>query len=323
MIRKILYSCLLYSLFATSALFAEEWDDVYEHVSNMKNPSFSDFLYLQNYLLKGKRDYLKWLDYEWYDPLRADGLRYDHRARNIRLFNEQGRVDQELYQLVYQTSSEDRKRCVISYASCNATYREKIQRIGRYLKRSGFSGHFLYRMGGWPDIKGGSLKFMHVPYSFKLCMIKEAARLGYQQIVWVDSAVIPFQHFNRVFEYLERDGYFFIDHLTTVGRHDSPKVIEAFSLSEEERFSIPQIQASLIGVNMENPRVREFLDECFIQMEKLEGFLSPRPEQVAMGIIAHKMGLFPQIPYTDVFCDDGSITFENSYYTHLLYALSR
>ncbi len=74
---------------------------------------------------------------------------------------------------------------------------------------------------------------------------------------------------------------------------------------------------------MENPKIREFLDACFVSMEKLDGFLSPRPEQVALGILAHRMSLFPQLPYQKVFCDDGSVSFEDSHLSNFLYALNR
>ncbi len=299
-----------------------EWDFIYNQISDIQNPTSSDFAIIQKYLLKGKREYLKWLYYDWYAPLKADGLRYDLKARNLNLgpWKPKGF---KLNKRVFNTNSEDKDVCVVSYASYNASYEDKLARIATHLKKSNFTGHFLYRIGGWPDIKGGSLKFIHVPYSFKLCMIREAIHLGYKKIVWVDAAVIPLNKFNYIFDYLEKDGYFLIDHLNKINLHETQKVISAFNLTKEERNSIPEIQASLMGFNVEYKQVQDFLNECFLEMQKLDGFLSPRPEQVAMGVIAHRMELFPQLPYSEVFCDNGTVSYENSENSKYFYLLNR
>ncbi len=290
-----------------------DWDVVYAKVSDIQSPKDADFLLIQDYLLNGRRDYLKWLNYEWYIPSKADGLRYDFRARNLKLGNN-GEIDLELHKILFNDDPNYRDCCVVCYGSWNSSYTEKISRIKKYLKKCHFTGHFLYRLGGWPDVEGGSLTLIHVPYSFKLCMIREAYRLGYKNIIWIDSAVIPGEKFNAILRYLEEDGYFLIDHVTKVAAHDSPMVVEAFSLTEYERASIPQIQASLIGLNMENERTRLFFENSFEKMRKLKGFLSPRPEQVALGIVAHRLKMFPQLPYSEVFTEEGNVETMNHFY---------
>ncbi len=110
MITRIFYQIALGLLLSLYSLIAEEWDAIYQQLSSLTSPSTHDFLLLQNYLSNSDRDYLRWLDYSWYDPVRADGLRYDLRARNIRLFNEQGTIDQKLHKHVYHTHSKDKTR---------------------------------------------------------------------------------------------------------------------------------------------------------------------------------------------------------------------
>ncbi|MCH9620659.1 MAG: hypothetical protein S4CHLAM20_00600 [Chlamydiia bacterium] len=295
---------LLASLFSLSFIFSNpsEWDLIYKKV-NLKNPSNQDMELIQDYLHHGRRIYLRWLDFIWTDKDRSDGLRYDKRARRMHIWRG-NRNDLLMRKIVYNTTRNDKDVCIITYGSFNKSYTDKIDLIDSRLKDINFKGHFLFRMGGWPDIEGGSLKYIHVPYSFKLCMIKEAMRLGYKKIVWIDTAVVPLENFLRVFEILDEDGYFLIDHTTLAKAHVTESVVKAFNLTTKEMNSINEIQASMMAFNTESEKAQNFIAECFSYLDSLDAYLSPRPEQVAMGIIGTRLGMKFRLPFVQVFRDD-------------------
>lgn len=278
------FVCLCFSLFA-----GNEWDDVYRQIKDINHPTKKEMKMVQNYLNHGKRKYLNWLNTSLlgYD---IGHYRYDLRAREIKVWSQE---QEGYYRYVrsINTTCDDKDVCVVTYGSLNSGYHESIKKIEDHLRRIGFKGHFIYRIGGWPNMEWGSLKHIHVPYSFKLCMMKEAMNLGYQKIIWIDSAVKPLSKFNNIVRILDQDGYLLMDHGVSIAQHVTVPVKDVFHLTAEDFFNIHEVQASMFGLNTKSEKAMRFFNEAFHQLDQLGGYLSPRPEQVAFGVIAYKQNL--------------------------------
>ena len=301
--RKLFF--LIISIFGFGC--ASDYEEVYEKISDIHNPTKNDWKHLQKYINRGERPYLKWLDI-FDSGIPSDGCRYDARSRQFNfLGNKKSSSDFLLHKEYIDSEPEDRARCIICYASYNGNFPKKVKRMIERLKESKFRGHFLYRIGGWPDVEGGSLKLIHVPYAFKVCMFKEAKRLGYKRVLWLDTSFKPLKNFNSIFHLIRRDGYFVTSlDRTSLRDRGSRKVQSAFELSDDEMLSIKELASGLIGVDFSSKTGVELIDRWYNAALALDPFLSPRPEQSALAAILYKMDLQPTCSFYEIAAIDAN-----------------
>lgn len=276
---------LFYLFLESVTLFSME--TIYLKISDLRNPSADDYRILQNYLLNGERLYLNWLNRYIQNP--RDGFRYDIRVRNFKLFKED---EDSIFEKVYfSTTPNDRELCIISYASFNRWYPDRIKKLKDNLQKVEFQGHYLYRIGGWPNVEGGSLLLAHVPYAFKLCMFKEALSYGYKKILWLDSSFTPLQDLSFLSRMIEEKGYLIVSDPNKFSNYINEKVLEYFNLSFDESHNVEAIAAGIIGFDFTNDDARKIFDMWYKTAWELDGFLSSRPEQNALAAILYKLKL--------------------------------
>lgn len=274
-----------YFFLGTSILFSIE--TIYQKISNVLDPTAEDYKILQNYLLHGERHYLDWLNKYIQNP--GDGYRYDIRVRNLRLIKEnEGSIFEKVH---FYTSPNDRDCCLISYASFNSWYPDRIRKLKDNLQKVEFRGHYLYRIGGWPNVKEGSLLLAHVPYAFKLCMFKEAISYGYKKILWLDSSFTPLQDLACLFKMIEEKGYLIVSDPNKFSNYINEKILEYFNLTLDDSEHVEAIAAGIIGFDFTNENARKIFDTWNIAAWELDGFLSSRPEQNALAAILNKLNL--------------------------------
>lgn len=274
-----------YFFLETSILFSME--TIYEKISNVLDPTPEDYKILQNYLLHGERPYLDWLNKYIQNP--GDGYRYDIRVRNFTLIKEG--EESTLEKVYFYTSPYDREFCIISYASFNEPYPDRIRKLQNNLQKIDFQGHYLYRIGGWPNIEGGSLLLAHVPYAFKLCMFKEVFSYGYKKILWLDSSFTPLQNLSSIFKIIEEKGYLIVSDPNKFSNYINEKVLEYFNLSLDDSNHVDAIAAGIIGFDFTNENARKIFDTWNTAAWELDGFLSSRPEQNALAAVLYKLKL--------------------------------
>jgi hypothetical protein len=97
-------------------------------------------------------------------------------------------------------------RCVVCCAPFNGKYPYYVSTMIKGLREVKFDGHFLYYIGGWPNPTGQEIKYAGVPYSFKIFAMVEAAQLGFNNVLWVDSACYPLRSLDPLFEHIEQYG---------------------------------------------------------------------------------------------------------------------
>lgn len=288
---KCFFFCLV---LVTATLFSME--TIYLKISNLLNPSAEDYRILQNYLLNGERPYLDWLNRYIQNP--RDGFRYDIRVRDFRLLKED---EDSIFEKVYfYKSPHDRDLCIISYASFNSWYPDRIKKLKDHLQKVEFQGHYLYRIGGWPNVEEGSLLLAHVPYAFKLCMFKEALSYGYRKIVWLDSSFMPLQDLSSLFKMIGEKGYLIVSDSNKFSNYINEKVLEYFNLSFNDSHNVEAIAAGIIGFDFTNENARKIFDTWYTAAWELDGFLSSRPEQNALAAILYKLNLPVTCKLTDI-----------------------
>ncbi|HEY4255019.1 MAG TPA: hypothetical protein VGM34_01565 [Chlamydiales bacterium] len=263
--------------------------DVYQKIPDLKHPRMCDWVQIQEFLKKGKREELRLLDQAIDQGVKL----YDYRcrARRFRLIGKHF-WDRPQFEIVPMGCGEEEKECcVITYASFNQHYPEAVEKLRAQLEKVGFRGHFIYRIGGWPDLEGGSLALAHVPYAFKPCFFQEAKRLGYQNVLWLDCSMRPVRSLDEVFQQIASQGYFLYPSGTVLAPVCSKQAIEAFGLTEEDARTISSIAAGVMGLNVTHPKGAEALEMWMNAARNGLGFFSPRPEQNAFSIIVHLLGM--------------------------------
>ena len=176
------------AVFLSLPLAAEEpVPKVYHQVSDISHPSFDDYLLIQNFLSTGERPLSELKDMEWI-------------ARNFQIVDPSDRkcISSDLAAL--RCPPESRENCVLMYSSFNRSYPKALRRTVNMIRSSDFSGHVMYRIGGWPNTEEGDLTLAHVPYAFKVCLFREARRMGFKRCLWLDSSIIPLVSLNTIFD---------------------------------------------------------------------------------------------------------------------------
>jgi hypothetical protein len=290
---KSLMILCVFSVPLFSSEYSEEYEKVYASISDICHPTFEDFQKIQEYILEGERPYLECLN-TFYPDVRNDGLQMGSFMRQTRLISPKNEIDLSLHVDYLGNDPSNKEWCVISYASYNREYDKKLQLMNSRFRKVKFSGHLLYRIGGWPDIEGGSLKLAHVPYAFKVAMFREAQKLGYKKVLWLDTSMDPQKNFDVFFDIIGVDGYFILEIFPSKLRsHGSETMRISLGVTEEENKIIPQVAGGIVGIDFTHENGRKLLEAWYKAAEDLDPFLSPRSDQAALAAIAYKLGLSP------------------------------
>jgi hypothetical protein len=272
--RKI----LIWTFFVTASLFAAPFFD-YASISDLFHPSSSDYYAIQNYLTYGERRGLEKLK----DT--------ERQQRNFRIIGSGPNEEIQSGLISVNTDIHERENCLVLYASFNQRFPEGLKRLVKIVQNSDFKGHILYRIGGWPDLEGGSLVLAHVPFAFKVCAIKEAQRLGYKRVLWLDSSVVPLISLNRIFDMIAEKGYFVFANFHPVGPYCNSEVAEFFGYTHRETYSLLSCQAGMTGVDLTSERGREIVDLWYKAAQDKNAFFSARSDQTALSLVFHKLRL--------------------------------
>lgn len=282
MLKKI-FSFLVYTFalnfFFLSADNIYELPPVYNSISDITNPTLDDFRLIQNYLTKGERSIIRRLDD--YEP-------------NARFFRIIGNTPDEMpqYGLVAVNCDENsRENCVVCYSSFNKNYPRGLKRLIKFVSESDFKGHILFRFGGWPNLEEGSLILAHVPYAFKVCMLKEARNMGFKRAFWLDTAILPVVSLNDIFQIIEDKGFFIMGNSHEIGPYMHPEAANAFGLTIEETYKIPSCSAGISGFDFTNKTGNKIVDLWYQAALNPIAFFSPRSDQNALSVILYNLGL--------------------------------
>ena len=91
------------------------------------------------------------------------------------------------------------KNCIVIYTQLDDEEITCANNLITAIKDTDFSGHIIYQKGGWPNLEEGDLILAHQPYSYKISAIREALRLGYEKVMWINCNLIPESSINALF----------------------------------------------------------------------------------------------------------------------------
>lgn len=263
----------------------EEAKVVYGKIKDIRHPTLLDYYLIQNYLTHGKREGLENLK----DT--------EKRQRDFKLI---GKFPEEMPKeglIPVNCKPDDRENCLVLYASFNLHYPDGLKRLIKLISESDFKGHILYHLGGWPDLEGGSLVLAHVPHAFKACCFKEAQRLGFKRLLWLDVSIVPVVSLNTIFQMIAKKGYFTIGNYHSIKEYCNPETAAYFGYTLEETNKLLSCQSGFIGVDLTTDNGKKVVDLFYRAAQDKHGYFSARSDQTALSLILHRLQLldFPDL----------------------------
>jgi hypothetical protein len=294
-------SLLVILLCSTAYSFYDaELERVWNSVSDINNPTLEDYRSFENYLSTARRSYL-----DYFLPEAQKGNAKFIRFFEFKFVGDLG--EQPIFERhVFNVDEENKDRCILLYASYNGIYPSKVRKILSEIEQSGYRGHVLVRIGGFPNTTHGDLKICHVPYAFKVAFFREAQRLGYKNILWNDSAMHPLTDYAFVFKTMDERGYFF----TTIGtlkRNASLHNLQAarsLGIDEEHYDKIFHISSGIFGLNMEKIEAQELLYNWHQETQRVFPCITLYPEELALSVLAWRLHWVPYYWFFHFVCEE-------------------
>ncbi len=263
-------------------------ESIYRQIFDITHPTDSDYRFVQNYLLNGKRDNLYYLG-------NLQGW-----MRNIKLIGDSPEERPFFGSVHVNCNPNDRENCILIYASFNLNFPRGLKRLLKHIIDSDYKGHVLYRLGGWPNEEDGDLALAHVPYAFKPAFMKEAQKLGFKRLLWLDASVLPAANLNDVFAMIEDKGYMLFENGKTVGVSMNEEAAAYFGLTLEDTYKIPSCCGGFIGLDLTRRDCRTLLDLWHRAAYDRDAFFSFRSDQNALSILLNQLNMKDYYPLSRI-----------------------
>lgn len=183
---------------------------------------------------------------------------------------------------IFEKINQGSSCCIVTCVPQNEKYIALAKTIPAALKKSSFDGFYLCLVGGWPNPYGKEIQYVGVPYSFKIFMILEAYKLGFDKIIWVDSAMLPLKNPKALFDQLEEGGGVLVgwNPFSSLWRYIFPATRELlFNLTGVDVLNSFYVCTRVFGLNMRKEETWSFILE-YERFAKLgTPFLSCFPEE--------------------------------------------
>jgi hypothetical protein len=165
------------------------------------------------------------------------------------------------------------------------------QLIKESLEEVGYNGYFYLLNGGFPNPTGIELKYMGVPYCFKIFMMLEAKKLGFKNIIWIDSGCVAINNPDVLFNLLEENGTL-IDYIGSNNNYNEmvfKNTIDLLnSITKTDIHTAKYIPTIVFGFNLESKNIQKIIDEYYHMVKLGLPFMSIFPEEIVLTAIFNK-----------------------------------
>lgn len=189
------------------------------------------------------------------------------------------------------------------------------QTIRQSLEETGWNGHFLLLQGGFPNPTGTELRYVGVPYCFKIFMMMEAAKRGFTNVLWIDAACYATRNPQDLFTYLDTNpvlSNWYPHHVfATFANTMVPAALDALYEMTESHVGICRKLCTIVfGLKMTHPKIQQFLRDYREMVNIGLPFVSYYPEEAVYSAVLNKN------EYKDIQCEYSE---RNKLYIHQAY----
>jgi hypothetical protein len=130
-----------------------------------------------------------------------------NRGKNWNKFDFNDRPQRK--KISVQKINQGSSNCVVSLCTFHKDYPKLLLQQIKSLKKSGFDGYHISFWGEFPNPTGKEIKYIAIPYVFKIFAIEYARKLGFNNILWADSAMHFQKNPKELFDFIEKNGGYF------------------------------------------------------------------------------------------------------------------
>jgi hypothetical protein len=190
----------------------------------------------------------------------------------------------------------DKKNCFIC-CTTNLTNNRALRasQIQQSLEKVGFNGYFYLFNGGFPTPRGNEMKYVAVPYCFKIFMILEAEKLGFEKIIWIDAGCYAVNNPQRLFDILNEDDAIFRQfwpYSPGIPTYENSVFKETIDIINKitggNLVNSINVCSVVFGVNVKSQKIQNFINEYYEMVKLGTPFLSYFPEEVVISAIFNK-----------------------------------
>lgn len=190
----------------------------------------------------------------------------------------------------------DKKNCFIC-CTTNLTNDRALRasQIQQSLEKVGFNGYFYLFNGGFPTPRGNEMKYVAVPYCFKIFMMLEAEKLGFEKIIWIDAGCYAVNNPERLFNILNEDDAIFRQFwpytpgIPTYENSVFKETIDIINnITRGNLVNSINVCSVVFGLNMKSEKIQSFINEYYEMVKLGTPFLSYFPEEVVISSIFNK-----------------------------------
>lgn len=191
----------------------------------------------------------------------------------------------------------DNKNC---FVCCTAFANKKNSDDSRFiashhilksLEDVGFNGYFYLLNGGFPNPTGKEMKYIGVPYCFKIFMMLEAEKCGFERIIWLDSRCYAINNPQPLFDLLKTNDTMIktIDSNNNYNAMSFNQVIKQMNhLTKTDISSAKYIETIVFGLNIKSYTVKSLIKEYYKMVELGWPFFSIFPEEIVFSYLFNK-----------------------------------
>ena len=163
--------------------------------------------------------------------------------------------------------------------------------IVKSLEEVGFNGHVYILNGGFPNPTGTEMKYIGVPYCFKIFMMLEAKQKGFNNVIWIDSNCYAINNPQPLFDILD------IQHTLLMtnpysNNYDAMSFRETIHLintiTNTDIHDANYIITVVFGLKLDSEIIMKIIDEYYDMVKLGLPFLSIFPEEIVLSSIFNK-----------------------------------
>lgn len=165
------------------------------------------------------------------------------------------------------------------------------QKILRSLEEVGFNGYLYILTGGFPNPSGTEMKYVGVPYCFKIFMILEAEKIGFDKVIWIDSGCYALNNLDYLFNALK--DHDIICKTVNSNNNYNGMVLKTTNdlLNQLIGYNLKNakyIETIVFGLNMSSSVIKNIIREYYEMVKIGWVFFSIFPEEIVLSAIINK-----------------------------------
>jgi hypothetical protein len=191
------------------------------------------------------------------------------------------------------------RNCIVSFASFSNKTKDNqdttrfnaSQNIHKSLEETGFNGYFYLFNGGFPNPTGTEMKYIGVPYCFKIFMMLEAYKKGFDKVIWLDSGCYALNNPEPLFNVLYKDDAL-IKTIDSNNDYDAMVLENTMYLlnriTKTDLHNAKYFESIVFGLNLESKQIKNLIKEYYEMVKLGYPFFSIFPEEIVLASLFNK-----------------------------------